>query len=102
MSAPASNRPSALLFAGSLLGTGIFAGTFFAYAVRHQNHLPGSVVPNLLGAALFAIMMATIHFLGSAREDRSRRALTALGFALVETLVFECCLLLLLVNTFGS
>jgi hypothetical protein len=91
-----------MLAVGVVLGLCIFAGTFFAYVVRHNEHLPGSYLPGVVGVITFTASMALLNYFALPNQALFFRVSKALGIALFEVIVFVFLLLLIILNTFGS
>lgn len=98
-----AQRFSAHILAVSvMLSLCIFTGTFFAYAVRHNEHLPGSYLPVVVGVIAFTISMALLNYFALPDRAFFFRVSKALGIALLEAVVFFFLLLFIILNTFGS
>ena len=98
-----AKRFSVLMLAvGVELGLCIFAATFFAYVVRHNEHLPGSYLPGVVGVITFTASMALLNYFALPNQALLFRVSKALGIALFEVIIFFFLLLLIILNTFGS
>ena len=91
-----------MLAVGVILGLCIFAGTLFAYVVRHNEHLPGSYLPGVVGVITFTASMALLNYFALPNQALFFRVSKALGIALFEVIIFLFLLLLIILNTFGS
>lgn len=85
-----------------VLALAIFGATYFTYLARHHMHESGSYLPLAMGAAAFFGCMAWLNFRSFAVQAPPSRVAKAVGFALVETMIFVCAFFLLLLNTIGS
>jgi len=84
------------------IGLVIFVSTFFVYAERHADQIPGGYLPGGIGIFVFLIAMSTINYLAFSGSRGATRLSKALAIAVLEVVVFIFLLLFLLVNTFGS
>ena len=85
-----AKRFSVLMLAvGVVIGLCIFACTFFAYLVRHNQHLPGSYIPGVVGTISFTASMALLNYIALPDQALFFRTSKALGIALLETVVFS-------------
>jgi hypothetical protein len=84
-----------------LVALATFAGTYYAYAERRRLHEEGSLLPALIGLAVFiaAMLFLTDQLVPAERKDRKLvLAATVAG----ETIGLFVIFMLLLLNTFGS
>ena len=91
-----------ILAVGVVLGLCIFTCTFFAYVVRHNEHLPGSYLPAVVGVIAFTASMVLLNYIALPNHALFFRISKAMGIALLEALLFSFFLLFILLNTFGT
>lgn len=80
----------------------VFVGTFFAYADRHANELPGSYIPAVLGGFIFVVAMCVINYLASSDDDVVVCLAKAVIYAVIEGVIFFFLLMFLMLNFIGS
>ena len=96
------NFSALMLIASVVFSLCIFAATFFVYTARHNDHLPGSYLPGVIGLIAFTASMVLVNYFSFSDQPMFIRVSKALGVALLEAVVFFFLLLFLLVSAFGS